>query len=44
MDGFVLNAVDLSKLTNHYYYYYYSPTYYEEFETGVSKGPHVATA
>ena len=42
--GFVLNAVDLSKLTNHYYYYYYSPTYYEEFETGVSKGPHVATA
>ena len=29
--GFVLNAVDLSKLTNYYYYYYYSPDYYGEF-------------
>ena len=29
--GFVLNAVDLSKLTNYYYYYYYSPDYYGDF-------------
>ena len=29
--GFVLNAVDLSKLTNYYYYYYYSPDYYDDF-------------
>ena len=29
--GFVLNAVDLKKLTNYYYYYYYSPDYYDDF-------------
>lgn len=42
--GFVLNAVDLTKLTNHYYYYYYSPSYYEEFDPGMPKGPHAAPA
>jgi capsular exopolysaccharide synthesis family protein len=31
--GIVLNAVDLSKLANHYTYYYYSPLYYSELET-----------
>jgi polysaccharide biosynthesis transport protein len=31
--GTVLNAVDLSKLANHYAYYYYSPSYYGEMET-----------
>jgi len=31
--GMVLNAVDLSKLANHYTYYYYSPLYYSELET-----------
>jgi len=30
--GLVLNAVDLSKLANHYTYYYYSPLYYSEME------------
>lgn len=30
--GIVLNAVDLSKLANHYTYYYYSPLYYAEME------------
>jgi Mrp family chromosome partitioning ATPase len=33
MFGLVLNAVDLSKLANHYTYYYYSPLYYSEMET-----------
>jgi len=33
MYGLVLNAVDLSKLANHYTYYYYSPLYYAEMET-----------
>jgi capsular exopolysaccharide synthesis family protein len=32
MFGLVLNAVDLSKLSNHYTYYYYSPLYYSEME------------
>ena len=31
--GLVLNAVDLSKLANHYTYYYYSPLYYSELES-----------
>ena len=31
--GTVLNAVDLTKLSNHYTYYYYSPSYYDEMET-----------
>ncbi|MGJ8642157.1 MAG: polysaccharide biosynthesis tyrosine autokinase [Luteolibacter sp.] len=30
--GFVLNAVDLSKLGNYYNYYYYSDPYYSEVE------------
>ena len=30
--GFVLNAVDLSKIANHYNYYYYSSQYYEAME------------
>ncbi len=30
--GFVLNAVDLSKMANHYNYYYYSPQYYQALE------------
>ena len=29
MFGFVLNGVDLSKMTNRYFYYYYSSKYYE---------------
>lgn len=33
--GFVLNAVDLSKLSNYYNYYYYSATYYDQFEEEV---------
>ena len=33
MFGTVLNALDLSKLANHYAYYYYSPSYYGEMET-----------
>ncbi len=32
MFGAVLNAVDLSKLANHYTYYYYSPLYYSDME------------
>jgi polysaccharide biosynthesis transport protein len=32
MFGIVLNAVDLSKMANHYTYYYYSPLYYSELE------------
>ena len=36
MFGFVLNAVDLSKLANHYNYYYYSPQYYEAMENPVA--------
>lgn len=31
--GLVLNAVDLSKMANHYNYYYYSPQYYQAMET-----------
>jgi len=30
--GFVLNAVDLSKVGNYYQYYYYSAPYYDQFE------------
>jgi capsular exopolysaccharide synthesis family protein len=30
--GFVLNAVDLSKVGNYYQYYYYSAPYYNQFE------------
>jgi succinoglycan biosynthesis transport protein ExoP len=30
--GFVLNAVDLSKLSNYYNYYYYSAPYYDQVE------------
>lgn len=30
--GFVLNAVDLSKLGNYYNYYYYSAPYYDQME------------
>lgn len=28
--GFVLNAIDLSKVSNYYYYYYYSAPYYDQ--------------
>ncbi|WAC19627.1 polysaccharide biosynthesis tyrosine autokinase [Luteolibacter sp. SL250] len=31
--GFVLNAVDLSKLGNYYNYYYYSAPYYDQMES-----------
>jgi polysaccharide biosynthesis transport protein len=31
--GFVLNAVDLSKLGNYYNYYYYSAPYYDQVES-----------
>jgi succinoglycan biosynthesis transport protein ExoP len=31
--GFVLNAVDLSKLGNYYNYYYYSSPYYDQMES-----------
>ena len=31
--GLVLNAVDLSKMANHYNYYYYSPEYYQSMDT-----------
>jgi Mrp family chromosome partitioning ATPase len=30
--GFVLNAVDLSKVSNYYYYYYSSAHYYNQFD------------
>lgn len=30
--GFVLNAVDLSKVGNYYNYYYYSAPYYDQFD------------
>jgi capsular exopolysaccharide synthesis family protein len=30
--GFVLNRLDLSKMSNHYYYYYYSPNYYLNYD------------
>ena len=33
--GFVLNALDLSKPSNHYYYYYASPYYYSNIEEGI---------
>jgi Mrp family chromosome partitioning ATPase len=34
MIGFILNAVDLTKITNYYDYYYYSADYYYEFAQG----------
>lgn len=34
--GLVLNAVDLSKVANHYNYYYYSPQYYESMDSPVA--------
>jgi capsular exopolysaccharide synthesis family protein len=33
--GFILNAVDLSKIHNSYHYYYYSAHYYEAFQDDV---------
>jgi hypothetical protein len=30
--GFVLNAVDLSRLNNYYHYHYYSAAYYGQFD------------
>lgn len=43
--GFVLNAVDLSKVGNYYQYYYYSAPYYDQFEGDPEEtGGHAGTA
>ncbi len=30
--GFILNRVDLGKVSNYYYYYYYSDYYYHSYQ------------
>lgn len=37
--GFVLNGIDLTKLSNRYHYYYYSAAYYDSFDDGDLEDP-----
>ncbi len=42
--GFVLNALDLNKPSNHYYYYYSSPYYYNNYDEEIGSAARPAAA